>query len=112
VTDAAVNGEGMLIDDINIPQIAYSTDFEQGDTGGWVGEGFVRVQNRLPQSFAVSLIRLGADQNIVETYQLKSGEKMQFVLDEKTNGKDVVLVVSGTTRFTHQLATYRFRFSQ
>lgn len=108
VTDAAVNGEGLLVDDISIPQINYFTDFEQ-DNGGWAGDGFVRVQNRLPQTYAVSLIRIGSQGNEVETWQLKTGEKLQLVLDEDQNGQDVVLVVSGTTRFTRQLSTYRFR---
>ena len=74
VTDAAVNGEGMLIDDVSIPQIGYSTDFEDDAQHGWEGEGFVRVQNRLPQSFAVSLIRLDGDKKTVETIQVEVGD--------------------------------------
>ena len=35
ITDAAVNGEGLLLDDISIPEIDYFTDFES-DNGGWV----------------------------------------------------------------------------
>ena len=34
VTDAAVNGEGLLLDDVSMPQINYSSDFESDD-GGW-----------------------------------------------------------------------------
>ncbi|MCD4672802.1 MAG: immune inhibitor A [Anaerolineaceae bacterium] len=112
VTDAAVNGEGMLIDDVAIPQIGYFTDFEDDDQQDWESEGFVRVQNRLPQSFTISLIRLGDGDNIVETLQVEAGDKVQFELDEDQNSSDAVLVVSGTTRFTRQLATYRFRFDQ
>lgn len=111
VTDAAVNGEGMLIDDVSIPAVGYFTDFED-DTHGWESEGFVRVQNRLPQSFAVSLIRLDGGKKTVETFQVNSGDKLSFELDEEDRGGDVVLVVSGTTRFTRQLATYRFKFKQ
>ena len=112
VTDAAVNGEGMLIDDVSIPQIGYFSDFEDEAQHGWEGEGFVRVQNRLPQSFAVSLIRLEGDKRTVETIQVESGKKVSFELDAEDRGGDVVLVVSGTTRFTRQLATYRFRFGE
>ncbi len=112
VTDAAVNGEGMLIDDVSIPAIGYFSDFEDDAQHGWEGEGFVRVQNRLPQSFAVSLIRLEGDKRTVETIQVDSGEKVSFELDAENMGGDVVLVVSGTTRFTRQLATYRFRLGE
>ena len=50
ITDAAVNGNGFALDDIRIDAINYFTDFE-ADDGGWLGEGFVRIQNVLPQSF-------------------------------------------------------------
>lgn len=110
VTDAAVNGEGMLIDDLEIPQIGYRSDFEHEEPDVWVSEGFVRVQNRLPQTFAVSLIRFGGETTSVETRQIKSGEKVQFTLDGVQDSGDVILVASGTTRFTRQLATYRFQF--
>ncbi|MFN2303880.1 MAG: hypothetical protein ACK2TV_09125, partial [Anaerolineales bacterium] len=39
VTDAAVNGYGMVIDDIQIDAIDYFSDFETDD-GGWSGDGF------------------------------------------------------------------------
>ncbi len=34
ITDAAVNGEGLMLDDISIPEIDHKTDFEN-DNGGW-----------------------------------------------------------------------------
>ena len=39
ITDGAVNGEGFLVDDIEVPQIDYFADFETDD-GGWSAEGF------------------------------------------------------------------------
>ena len=50
VTDAAVNGEGFLLDDVSIPAIQYFSDFET-DNGGWESAGWARIQNRLPQTF-------------------------------------------------------------
>jgi hypothetical protein len=50
MTDAAVNGEDMLIDDVSVDAINYFSDFES-DKGGWDANGFVRVQNALPQTF-------------------------------------------------------------
>ncbi|MBI4731539.1 MAG: immune inhibitor A, partial [Chloroflexi bacterium] len=58
VTDAAVNGEGLLLDDIAIPEIGYFADLE-ADDGGWQAAGFVRVQNVLPQTFRLALITRG-----------------------------------------------------
>ena len=45
ITDPAVNGEGFLLDDVEIPQLNYKADFEK-DNGGWDAAGFVRIQNR------------------------------------------------------------------
>ncbi|NPV84396.1 MAG: hypothetical protein HPY45_00110 [Anaerolineae bacterium] len=104
ITDAAVNGEGFLLDDVAIPAIGYSTDFEK-DTGGWKADGFVRIENRLPQTYIVSLIKLG-DKTTVEPVQLDEYNTFNLAIDEDT---EVVLVVSGSTRFTRQPAAYRFK---
>jgi hypothetical protein len=106
VTDAAVNGEGMLLDDISIPAVNYSTEFE-ADNGGWEPAGFVRIQNRLPQTFRLSLIKEGGD-TTVQTIQLNSDQSASIPVDFGSGTKDVVLVVSGTTRFTRIEANYRF----
>jgi len=106
VTDAAVNGEGLLIDDVEIPAINYFTDFEEDD-GGWVGEGFVRIQNRLPQKFTISKIEL--DNKIkVDTYILGDDGAVSIPIVVEEGSEGVVLAISGTTRFTRQLAAYQF----
>jgi hypothetical protein len=105
ITDAAVNGEGLLLDDISIPEINYFTDFE-ADSGGWLADGFVRIQNRLPQTYRITLIEFG-QATTVETIHVSAGEQVELNLTG-----EVVLVVSGTTRFTRQPAEYRFSISQ
>ncbi|MEA4906564.1 MAG: immune inhibitor A [Anaerolineaceae bacterium] len=105
VTDAAVNGEGFLLDDVAIPAIGYSTDFEQDD-GGWNGEGFVRIQNRLPQTYRVSVIQFNG-QPSVESYTVLPNQPLTVSM----NGR-ATMVVSGTTRFTRQPASYRISFVQ
>lgn len=106
VTDAAVNGEGLLLDDVEVPQINYQTDFEQDD-GGWQGNGFVRIENTLPQSYRVSLIRLG-DATIVEKFTLTGSNAIDIPLDLTGDADQAVLVISGTARYTRQKAAYRF----
>lgn len=105
VTDAAVNGEGFLLDDVSIPAVNYQTDFEKDD-GGWVGKGFVRLSNNLPQTFRVSLIRLGSEIT-VEPVNLDEQQSGSVTFDNQ-GSDEVVLVVSGTTRFTIQPAAYQF----
>ncbi|HAD06116.1 MAG TPA: hypothetical protein DCE76_03045 [Anaerolineaceae bacterium] len=106
VTDAAVNGEGLLLDDVSIPAINYFTDFES-DEGGWQANGFVRIQNRLPQTFRLSLIYLGTNPR-VEYLQLDEYQSLRHTVQLTESTEPVVLVISGTTRFTRQPASYTF----
>ena len=104
VTDAAVNGEGFLLDDISIPETGYSSDFESDD-GGWIANGFVRIQNMLPQTFSLSLIRIGKD-TVVDKITLQPDNSANIPIQIGDGYNEVVLVVSGTTRFTRQKANY------
>ena len=106
VTDAAVHAEGLLLDDIAIPEIGYFTDFES-DTGGWIADGFVRIRNLIPQTYRVSLIRLG-DETKVEKFTLDGDNRLSLPLEFDRGTDEMVLVVSGTARFTRQPAAYRF----
>ncbi|MFH1635161.1 MAG: hypothetical protein ABIG63_14305 [Chloroflexota bacterium] len=106
VTDAAVNGEGFLLDDIAIPETGYFADFES-DAGGWEAAGFVRIQNILPQTFRLALITNG-NTTQVEYIPLSADNSADIVLHIGDDVDDVTLVVTGTTRFTRQTAAYRF----
>jgi hypothetical protein len=108
LTDPYVNGEGMLLDDISIPAVDYSTDFET-DSGGWDAAGFARVTTVLPQTFRLTLIiKHSSGETIVTPVTLDNENSADIALDLQ-NGDQVVLVVSGTTRFTRELAAYSIR---
>ncbi|HSS96979.1 MAG TPA: hypothetical protein VLK33_08115 [Terriglobales bacterium] len=109
VTDAAVNGEGFMIDDISVPETGYFEDFENGE-GAWQAAGFARVENILPQSFRLALIGFG-DQTTVQIIEIPETNIVDIPLDFN-NVDTYTLVVTGTTRFTRQTATYRFSFQQ
>lgn len=101
VTDAAVNGEGFLIDDISIRKIDYFTDFETDD-GGWNGDGFINVENILPQTFRLMLVDQDGQTDVKEIV-LDDEQFAEMTLDLS----NVTLIVSGTTRHTRSLANYR-----
>ncbi len=109
VTDTAVNGEGFMLDNIEIPEIGYKADFEK-DEGGWDGAGFVRIENDLPQTYRVSLIVEGKE-NSVQYVTLDDQQHASVSLD-LSSGDKAILVVSGTTRFTNQEAAYRLRVTR
>ena len=103
VTDAAVNGEGLLLDDVKVEAAGYSSDFETDD-GGWEAKGFVRVQNVLPQTFGLSLI-LTSDSSVT-MIPLNPDQTAEISITLQS-GQKAYLVVSGTTRFTRELASYQ-----
>ncbi len=107
VTDAAVNGEGFMLDDVTIPAAGYFENFESGD-GGWQAAGFARVQNVLPQTFRLALIAHGST-TTVKIIAVPADNVVDIPLDF-SNVDNYTLVVTGTTRFTRQTAAYRFSF--
>jgi hypothetical protein len=103
ITDAAVNGEGFLLDDVRIDAINYQTDFETDD-GGWEAAGFARVQNILPQTYRLTLITKG-DVTTVTHIPVSPDQTAEIPLSLQS-GEEAILIVSGTTRFTRLPAAY------
>ena len=108
VTDAAVHGEGLLLDDVSIPELDYFEGFEDGD-GGWEAEGFARISNQLPQTYNLALISYG-DETTVEYITLGEDNTAEISFEIGNGVDEVVLVVQGTTRFTRQKAAYKLEF--
>ena len=105
VTDDAVFEAGWAIDDISIPQLGYSEGFED-DAGGWVGAGFVRHANVLPQQYIIQAIYSAENDVRVEQLYVNEREINSFELDLDSTYSDVVLVISGSTPITSQRAAY------
>ncbi len=105
ITDAAVHGEGLLLDTISIPEIGYSSDFESDD-GGWTAEGFVRIMNQLATN-----LQAGSDPHgccpRVEYLSVPGSNELEILVEKGSDGSHpVILVVTGNTRFTRQEANY------
>lgn len=105
ITDTALTRPGWLIDDIGLPELDYATDFEEDD-GGWEAEGFVRMDNLLPQTFVVQIIRQGAD-TTVERLPLDANNQGEVTLNLDFDDSATV-VISGVTPFTLEAASYQF----
>ena len=101
---AAVNEEGLLLDDVRVEALNYQSDFE-ADDGGWVAAGFVRVQNALPQTYRLSLILRG-DTTTVTPVELNSDNTAEIPFSLQS-GDEAILIVTGTTRFTTIPAAYQ-----
>jgi hypothetical protein len=109
VTDAAVNGEGFLLDDLSIDAINYREGFEQDD-GGWQADGFVRLYNRLPQTYQVALITEGNAPS-VQVVSLDDNRDADIPVSIGGDVDRVILMVIGTTRHTWQETPYTVSIS-
>ncbi len=105
VTDAAVTGEGFLLDDVSVEAINYRSDFE-ADAGGWVADGFSRVENIIPQTFRLSLITKNSNGTSVQAIEVSPDQLAEIPLSLK-DGDEATLIVTGTTRYTRKNATYQ-----
>lgn len=105
ITDAMLNTPGWLIDDVRVPELGYAADFEQ-DAGGWEAEGFVRLENALPQRFTVQLVRQAGGQTTVAPVPLDGANRGQAALTLEP-GDVVTVVIMALTRQTTELAEYR-----
>ena len=108
LTDEAVNGEGFLLDDITVPAINYSTGFETDDAS-WQASGFARIENGVPQTYRLALITYTNNGTTAKIIPMSADQSADIPLTIGQNGiKNVVLVVTGTTRFTRVVAPYQF----
>lgn len=104
ITDASINGEGFLLDDIEVEAIGFFDDFESVDDS-WSAEGFVQIKNSLPQVFGISLI--GFDQDIpVRRLIIEEQSDITLEVNNINPNENEVLVFSGLTRYTHIPAEY------
>lgn len=104
VTDDAITGTGLLLDDLSLPAVNYYSDLEQDD-GGWQAEGFLRVSDRIDQPFRLLWI-LDGKPPIVQEIPLSrhNTAEIPFTLGE---GQHATLIITATARQTHLPATYR-----
>ena len=100
VADETVNGDGLCLDDISIPELGFNDDAESD--GGWTARGFVRVPgNRVPQAYVVRLVRGAGDDAVVEELTLDAGNRGAVVVREPA-----VLVVAAMAPKTGQPAPF------
>jgi hypothetical protein len=110
ITDAAVNGEGFLLDEVEIDAIGYQEGFENG-LGGWQAEGFVRLYNQVPQTFQVVLIE-GDGNGRVQPIRLDENQRAEIPVSFDGELGELTLIVIGTSRYSWQPASYEFSLVQ
>lgn len=104
VTDAALNGEGFLVDDLSLPAVGYSADLETDD-GGWQGNGFVRQDNILPQTYLLRLITTTEAGTTIKAVPVNADQSAQVAV-RLAQGDRAVLLLTATQVLTGLPAEY------
>lgn len=104
ITDDGVNLGGILIDDIAIPELAFTDDAETD--GDWRANGFHRIDNTLDQGFVVQVVEFHRDGG-VSVHRLTNGPISIEGFGESLDY--AVLIIAPTTHTTYQPATYSLR---
>ncbi len=110
LTDDESTEEGMLIDDISIPEIGYSSDAETGDDG-WQAEGWARIDNVLPQRYLVQMAEFGPTPRRFRLLGPGDGNLGNWTLDIGGNVSRLVISVSGLTEFTTTQARCQYQLT-
>ena len=129
ITDQSMHGNGFFIDDVSIPEIGFFDDTESTDTL-WTANGFLRVNNRVPQSFNIFTIteRLddappndtikhennvlkGANSYFIEEIKLDTNNFAEIKLHDMDKSKLRMIIVATIAPYTHQHATYSLNVS-
>lgn len=108
VTDDAVNYPGAFVDDIRIPAIGYSADFENG-VDGWESEGWLLTDNRLPQRWIVQVLALHNGELVrVEQANVSPTGESTIRINGISRGTEAVVIISGATPVTTEEARYEY----
>jgi hypothetical protein len=97
------------VDDIRISELGYDYDAEKND--GWEAEGFIRMENILPQRWIVQVIEIAGRETRVHKIELDEEQKGEYLIDADEVDQ-VVLVVSALAPSTTEAATYRYEVGE
>ncbi len=112
LTDATITGEGLLLDDISLPED--EEDHEQGEveTSRWSAQGFVRTDGLVPQDYVAILISEKQDITI-ERLPLAEDRSAAWTVPLGSGGlQEAVLILSAMAPQTRQPAPYQLTISR
>ena len=102
VTDDSVNGSGICVDDISVPEL--DLEHSQGG-GGWRGDGFLATSNRVVQDYVVQVVEIG-NRPLVSMMALDKSNKGEFYLNASSEREGVVVVIAAMAPKTRESAGY------
>jgi hypothetical protein len=97
------------VDNVRVDEIGFYDDMEEG-SDLWEAQGFVRHDNILPQSYVVQVLSLGSAPKL-ERLALDASNHGELLFEPGPDAQRVVLVVSGVTPHTGEIASYSYSVS-
>jgi bacillopeptidase F (M6 metalloprotease family) len=108
ITDDAVNGSGICLRGISIPELGFVDSLESVE--GWQADGFLPISNRVKQDYIVQVIRsqeLGSDEeNSVTQMNLDKANVGEVLVVAPRTGERLVVAVAALAPKTRIEATY------
>jgi immune inhibitor A len=107
ITDDGYNAQGIAIDDVSIPELGYIDNAESDS--GWQSEGFVRLDNKLPQSYYLAVARIGSPGVDIQQVEVDASGNASFNVEGLGAAgpySKAVLVIAGLTPYNLQRPTY------
>ena len=115
VTDDAVNGPGLCLDDLELAAIGYADDVEAAESedpsrGGWLAEGFIRSDNLLPQGYLLQLIEFTPEPRVTRLEVNAEGQG-EWPLDGCPGApcRAPLLIISAIAPSTTEPAAFRLQ---
>jgi hypothetical protein len=107
VTDQGYNARGVLVDDVEVPEIGFLDDAEAD--GDWTAEGFLRSDNLIPQTWSLQLVEYqrGGQTQVRPLRADASGQVVERLPSLGGQVERAVLVVSGLAPRTLEAAPFQ-----
>jgi hypothetical protein len=103
VTDDATHEAGMAIDDVRVDALNYAADFESDD-GGWVAEGWVLTDNRLPQRAWLQLAQQVGDEVVLSRWLIEGDTEQTITVNPAA--QRTILMISPFAPLTGESTRY------
>ncbi len=113
ITDDGYNAGGFAVDDISIPELGYRDDAEGRDD--WQKAGFVRLANKLPQTYYLAVVKYRKDGFDVQPVEVAPSGEARFTVDGLGKAgpyEKAVLVIAATANHTLSKADYELNIRE
>jgi immune inhibitor A len=104
VTDPILTFHGLALDNIRIPEIAFTDDVESDQ--GWTANGFVRVAGLLPQGWDLLLVTEENGRFTITPLVPEADGTVRHTLQRPADGPPPILIVAASAPMTLMPAHY------